>query len=100
MRKIHLFMDGDSICATWDDFENLQESPAGFGDHIGDAVHGLIASSTHPSREKLHIYAMAIVNYTGENMGASVTVRQNNNDKCDKFAIGKIKELLATSGLR
>ena len=28
---IRLFMDGDSWCATRNDFKNLQESPAGFG---------------------------------------------------------------------
>ena len=42
MRKIHLYMDGDKICATWDDFINLQESPAGFGDTIWQAFGNLI----------------------------------------------------------
>ena len=30
--SINLFMDGNAWCATATDFENLQESPAGFGD--------------------------------------------------------------------
>jgi hypothetical protein len=42
MRKIHLQMDGDSVCATWDDFDCLAVSPAGFGDYIGEAVGDLI----------------------------------------------------------
>ena len=53
-----------------------------------------------PSNHVILPYAMAIVNHTAEVMGASVITRQNSNDKCDKFAIAKIKELLATSGLR
>ena len=53
-----------------------------------------------PSNHVIFPYAMAIVNHTAEVMGASVITRQNSNDKCDKFAIAKIKELLATSGVR
>lgn len=30
--KLRLFKDGDQWCATFDDFLNLQESQAGFGD--------------------------------------------------------------------
>jgi hypothetical protein len=42
MRKIHLQMDGNQIVATWDDFDCLAVSPAGFGDNIGEAVSALI----------------------------------------------------------
>ena len=42
MRKINLQMDGNQICATWDDFECLATSPAGFGDYIHKAVLNLI----------------------------------------------------------
>ena len=45
MRKIHLFMDGNSIAATWDNFDCLATSPAGFGDVIGEAVADLIKNS-------------------------------------------------------
>jgi hypothetical protein len=33
-----LFMDGNAWCATRGDFENLQESPAGFGDTALEAL--------------------------------------------------------------
>jgi hypothetical protein len=42
MRKIHLQMDGNQVVATWDDFDCLAVSPAGFGDNIGEAVCALI----------------------------------------------------------
>ena len=42
MRKIHLQMDRNRIVATWDDFDCLAVSPAGFGDNIGEAVSALI----------------------------------------------------------
>jgi hypothetical protein len=42
MRKIYLQMDGNQICATWDDFDCLAISPAGFGDNITQAVVSLI----------------------------------------------------------
>lgn len=35
--------------------------------------------------------AMSIVNYTNEINKVNVDVRQNNNDKCFDFAVGKIK---------
>ena len=34
--------DGKSFCAYWSDFQNLQLSPAGFGDSQGEAVENLI----------------------------------------------------------
>ena len=46
MRKIHLFMDGNSIAATWDDFDCLATSPAGFGDDVGEAVADLVKNSS------------------------------------------------------
>jgi len=36
-----LYMDGDAWCATRTDFENLQESPAGFGDTARAALASL-----------------------------------------------------------
>lgn len=48
MRQINLRMDGNKICATWDDFDCLAVSPAGFGDVIGEAVIDLIKDTpTH-----------------------------------------------------
>lgn len=41
------FMDGDKWCAVFGDFENLQESPAGFGDTVESAVKNL--QSQHES---------------------------------------------------
>jgi len=35
-------MDGDAHCANLDDFENLQESPAGFGDTEEEALADLV----------------------------------------------------------
>ena len=46
MRSINLQMDGNQICATWDDFDCLATPPAGFGDYIGQAVNDLIINST------------------------------------------------------
>lgn len=37
----HLFMDGNAWCATKNDFVNLQESPAGFGDTGREALTAL-----------------------------------------------------------
>ena len=42
MRSINLQMDGNQICATWDDFDCLAVSPAGFGNNITEAVANLI----------------------------------------------------------
>ena len=39
---IRLFMYGDSWCATYWDFYNLQESSAGFGDTQLEAVNALL----------------------------------------------------------
>ncbi len=39
--RLKLFKDGDSWCATRDDFANLQESPAGFGDTALEAISQL-----------------------------------------------------------
>lgn len=36
-----LYMDGNAWCATRNDFENLQESPAGFGDTAREALTAL-----------------------------------------------------------
>lgn len=40
-KKIIYKQDGDKICATFDDFVNLQESPAGFGDTEAEAKASL-----------------------------------------------------------
>jgi hypothetical protein len=45
MRTITLQMDGNQICATWDDFDCLAVSPAGFGNNITEAVTSLIAET-------------------------------------------------------
>ena len=45
MRSINLQMDGNQVCATWDNFDCLATSPAGFGDTIWQAFGRLIDSS-------------------------------------------------------
>jgi len=42
--KIILKQDGNKWCATFEDFTNLMESPAGFGDLPIDAVIELFKS--------------------------------------------------------
>jgi hypothetical protein len=42
MRSINLQMDGNQVCATWDNFDCLATSPAGFGDTIWQAFGRLI----------------------------------------------------------
>ena len=42
MRSINLQMDGNQVCATWDDFIDLHDSPAGFGDTLWSAIGKLI----------------------------------------------------------
>jgi hypothetical protein len=39
--NIQVFKDGDAWCAVYDDFINLQESVAGFGNNPDDAVNNL-----------------------------------------------------------
>lgn len=39
--RLRLFKDGDQWCATYDDFVDLQESPAGFGDTALEALAAL-----------------------------------------------------------
>jgi len=39
--KPHVVRDGNTWCATWPDFINLQESPAGFGDTPEEALADL-----------------------------------------------------------
>ena len=41
IKQINITKDGNSFCATFNDFENLQLSPAGFGDTIHEAVEDL-----------------------------------------------------------
>ena len=45
MRKINLQMDGNQVCATWDDFDCLATSPAGFGGTLWKAIGNLIDST-------------------------------------------------------
>lgn len=40
-QQFRLFLDGDQWCAVGPDFTNLQESPAGFGDDMEDAIAAL-----------------------------------------------------------
>ena len=35
-------IDGNQVCAVFDDFSNLQESPAGFGDSLKEAFLDLM----------------------------------------------------------
>lgn len=44
-------MDGNQWCATLDDFIDLQESPAGFGDTEEDALADLVIALTPPTPE-------------------------------------------------
>ena len=43
IKTMRVFMDGDQHCAVFDDFINLQESPAGFGDTPEEAREALVA---------------------------------------------------------
>ena len=40
--NLKVYMDGNKHCATLPNFENLQESPAGFGDTPRLAIEGLL----------------------------------------------------------
>jgi hypothetical protein len=40
-KSINIKKDGDKYCATYDDFVNLQESPAGFGSTVTQAMVNL-----------------------------------------------------------
>lgn len=40
--RFKIYIDGNKWCATFDDFENLQESPVGFGDDEYEAVVALL----------------------------------------------------------
>jgi len=42
--KIIIETDGHAWCAHYDDFKNLQESPAGFGDSTFEALIKLICN--------------------------------------------------------
>lgn len=42
MPEIKTFMDGNSWCATYADFKNLEESPVGFGNNPEDATEALL----------------------------------------------------------
>ena len=41
---VHVIGDGDCLCARFDDFENLQESDAGFGSTDAEAIAALAIS--------------------------------------------------------
>lgn len=40
--KVNYSIDGNKVCAVLEDFKDLQESPAGFGDSIQDAFIALV----------------------------------------------------------
>jgi hypothetical protein len=44
-------MEGNSIAATWDDFDCLQTSPAGFGDTQAAAVLDLFLNDPNIAKE-------------------------------------------------
>lgn len=45
MKTVIIEKDGNAFCAHFDDFINLQESPAGFGDTTKEAKEMLYAES-------------------------------------------------------
>lgn len=49
--SIILKRDGDSWCAHWSDFKNLQESPAGFGDTGYGALAALFTGTGDRTKE-------------------------------------------------
>jgi len=49
---VRIFMDGDQWCATLEDFINLQESPAGFGD---DALHAFAELAKNSAAEGVRL---------------------------------------------
>ena len=53
LEKYNIFMDGASWCATYHNFVNLQESPAGFGDTQELAVINLLESELQRAESRL-----------------------------------------------
>lgn len=53
MSNINTFIDGDSWCAVFDDFINLQESIAGFGNTPEDAIESLLKATLEKANEIL-----------------------------------------------
>lgn len=53
MSNINTFIDGDSWCATFNDFTNLQESIAGFGNTPEDATEQLLKAALEKANEIL-----------------------------------------------
>lgn len=51
-RGIKFSKDGDKVCATFADFVNLQESPAGFGDTEEEAKADLLKNAEKAEAEK------------------------------------------------
>ena len=46
VKQIKMQMDGNQVCAVWDDFISLQESKAGFGDTPGEAALELLIDTS------------------------------------------------------
>lgn len=46
-KEIKTFPDGNKICAVFEDFINLMESPAAFGDTPEEAIRALKDSEAH-----------------------------------------------------
>lgn len=46
-KKVVYGQDGNQVCAHYEDFINLQESPCGFGDTEEDALKELLSTSNH-----------------------------------------------------
>ena len=42
---LRVFVDGNKWCAVYQDFINLQESPAGFGNSVAEAVEDLMKNT-------------------------------------------------------
>lgn len=53
MRTIQLRQEGNARCATFSDFINLQESPAGFGETDIDAIKALLQENPMRCRKPL-----------------------------------------------
>jgi hypothetical protein len=52
--RINLFMDGNRACATRTDFENLQESPIGFGNNYLEAMAALAKELGIEAEKSIH----------------------------------------------
>lgn len=84
MTNIKTFLDGDSWCATFDDFINLQESIAGFGHTPEDATESLLRATLEKANEIIQdikpkqVYAEALISIVKDSV-----INSKNNFSCD-----------------